>query len=413
MTRKRQIKSTESTTTSEETEDDEVLEELPTEVKKKGKDEAPVKTLAEIRADKLKDVMGAVGKKYGAHALASVGIASYRPVARISCGILQIDKALGGGIPKGRISMFIGDFSAGKTEKILRTIADAQSRSAVNNQYIWEEMPEAERIPYRCLFVDMEGTFDAPWAKQLGVDTEALVLARPQTLEEGADILLSALQSGAFDLVALDSIAQMVTEDESESSMDEPTMGTAAAKKNNSMFRRIQSTLNRLYKENDGAMVPTVLFTNQIREKIGVKWGDKTTLPGGRGQEFYATCIIQCWAEGVDFFDTERSMPKSGTFGFKIKKNKISAARAEGKYDMALGDDPSGKFKAGDVLEGRVVYDFAEKLGFLGKKTQPDHYFCFDDKFKTQREVYAKWFYVRENYAVLKKEILRVLCPKQ
>lgn len=424
MTRKKLSKSTPSTTISDENEVDasensssaDASAALTKKSKKSKEDEEPVKTFAEQRADKLQAVMGAVSKKYGAHALAGVGKASYRPLIRFSCGILQIDQGLGGGIPKGRVTMFVGDYSAGKTDKVLRSIADAQKRSAINNLYLWEEMPESEQVPNNCLFIDMEGTFDGLWAQHLGVDIERLSLSRPETLEEAADILLVALQSGAYDVVALDSIAQMIPEDEAESSMDEKSFGTAAAKKNNSMFRRIQSTLNRLYKESEGgagAQPPTVIFTNQTRDKIGVMWGDKTTMPGGRGQEFYASCIVQCWAEGVDHFDDEKSMPKSGRFGFKVKKNKSAPARIEGKFVMALGDDPSGKFKGGDVLEGQYVYETAEKLGIIGKREKPDRYFCFDDEYKTKRELTLNWFYDRQKYLILKRAILKILCPKQ
>jgi recombination protein RecA len=354
----------------------------------------------------------AVSKKFGKGAINLASETSYKSIPRISSGIFNLDYALGGGWPKGRVSLITGNYSSAKSRVLYGAIADAQNRSRINNRYLWEEMPEEEKAPNRAILIDAEGSATKEWMEACGIDISTLYVARPQTQEEAAEILISAVQCGEFDFIGLDSLAQLMPEEEIEETMDEASYGTKAAKNNGKMFKKVQSHLNRYQKEG-GTTLPTVILINQVRDKIGaMAWGKKTTLPGGRAQEFYATIIAEFWGGSVTFMDKEKTQPKTQEYGFKIEKNKSAPPKANGSFLMALNDDPNGLFKQAQVIDHRIIYSWGEKVGVI-MKDEKSGYICLGNKYERQKDLIETWVYNEKNAHVLKREIMKRLIPKQ
>jgi protein RecA len=381
--------------------------------KTKKKEEKPL-SFAEKRANATKTHLEALGKKYGDGAICIAANSTYRSVPRLSSGLLDLDRALGGGFPRGRVSLVSGNWSSCKTRIALSVIADAQKRSVINNKYLWEDMPEEERVPYSCCFIDVEGALSPSWAADCGVDLEKLMLARPKSQEESAEIAITAVSSGAYDLVIIDSLAQMMVESEAEAAMDDATTGMGTPKKNNTMFRKIQIHLNRLSQDVETEdILPTVIVLNQIRVKIarGPSWGaPQSSRPGGVGQDFTASCIVALWPASVEYFDTDKQFPKMANFGFVIEKNKVSTPKIHGEFVMAVADDPKGSFKAGEYLEKTAVENYAGQLGWMHNE---GGYYWRGEKFQRKMDLTAKYFDDKKVFALIKRDILDVLCPKK
>jgi len=389
------------------------------EEKKKGraKKEEPAKpSFLAARQARQAEHLAAVRKKFGEGSLKLASNAEYQTIPRFSTGILALDWALGGGIPRGRMSVISGGWSSSKTRTALSLIADAQNRSVINGKYLWENMPEEERVPFNCAFVDAEGTFSPAWAQGCGVNLETLQLSRPLNQEEAAEIMVSAVSSGVYDLIVLDSLAQMMSADDVESAMDEKSYGTASAKKNNEMIKKMQAHLNKFNEgkvEGAQGVLPTVIIINQLRDKIGAfGFGPRKTRPGGVGQEYWSSVIIEMWGAKVEYFDTEKEFPKWGNFGFKIEKNKVSTPKIEGGFVMAIADDPEGTFKAGEFLEVKQVWDLCERFGIINK-TENGKWDFKGEVFDTKKEAKDKYFKDKKIFSIIKRDILGILCPKQ
>lgn len=227
------------------------------------------KKMAEEVAKAKKEIRSRINEEYGEGSSFCAAKRKNIIVPRISSGSLELDHALGGGYPRGRMIISWGPKSSNKTTAMKRAIADAQKRDRLSNKYAWQmEKDELEYfMPMHCAWVDIEGTFDFAWAESIGINLAELEYTRPQTHEEGIDIVQSYAQSGIYDVIVVDSIAAFTPQDEVEEAAAKQFVGVGA-RLNNKMFRKLQAVLNERAKI-DHRTVPTLFFINQERYKVG------------------------------------------------------------------------------------------------------------------------------------------------
>jgi len=279
-------------------------------------------------------------------------------VSVIPTGSLAVDIALGvGGIPRGRITEIYGPESSGKTTLCLHTIAEAQARGGI------------------CAFVDMEHALDPNYAERIGVDVNNLYIAQPDTAEQALEITESLIRSGALDVVVLDSVAALVPKAEIEGEMGDSHVGLQA--------RLMSQALRKLagaIKSSNSAMI----FTNQLREKIGIMFGNPETTSGGRALKFYASVRIdirriQAIKQGEDVIGNRTRV--------KITKNKVASPFRQAEFDIMYNE---GISKEGDICELGVSMGIIEKRGA---------FFRYNDGMLGQGRENAKQF-LRENPAI-------------
>lgn len=356
-----------------------------------------------MRAHAVKGVLAKFGS--GSSGMASEN--SHKVHPRISTGIFILDYALGGGWARGRINLAWGTKSSSKTTSFLRAVGNAQKMDAVTNKYLFELTPKETdaSVPMSCAYVDVEGTFDESWATGVGVDTTNLTLSRPQTAEEAIEIVEAYLNSG-FDVVVIDSLAAMIPNAELEAAMDENHVGLQA-RLLGKMFRKIQGSINKAAK-GDPMMAPTVFIVNQLRHKIGIFYGPSDVKPGGVSQDFFSTIEVKFMTGQMAFYDPkDKTLPKHVEFPFKVEKNKVSPPKIQGSYCMQLVDDDDIKLRAGDIDDLKQVFEFAEKLGIYAKKE--NKYWMYGEAFKTKGEIVDKFYMDRNQYALLKRDVLNKL----
>jgi recombination protein RecA len=297
-------------------------------------------------------------KRFGEGTIMRLGDAQHLRVNVVPTGSLAVDLALGiGGIPRGRITEIYGPESSGKTTLCLHTIAEAQARGGI------------------CAFVDMEHALDPVYAERIGVDVSNLYIAQPDTAEQALEITEALVRSGALDVVVLDSVAALVPKTEIEGEMGDSFVGLQA--------RLMSQALRKLVgaiKNTDTAMI----FTNQLREKIGVMFGSPETTTGGRALKFYASVRIdirkiQAIKQGEEVVGNRTRV--------KITKNKVAPPFRQAEFDIMYNE---GISKAGDIL------DLGVSMGIIDKRGA---FFRFKDGMLGQGRENAKQF-LRENPAV-------------
>lgn len=376
-----------------------------------------VETAIEKRAKLQSDIRAAINKQYGAGTASKASTREYVGAPRISSGSFSLDHALGGGWPRGRMIISWGQKSSNKTTAFIRAVADAQKRDSRTNRYIWTMTAEeqAEAMPCSIAWIDSEGTFLEEWALNFDVDLSNLELIRPESQEEAIDVLDSLTRSGLYDVLVLDSLAAMTPIAEIEGSASTNHVGVAA-RKNNLMFRKLQAGMNKIAKE-EKRIAPTLMIVNQVRQKIGVMFGDNKIKPGGNGQDYYSSVEVFFWASKLDYWDAEtKKVPKTITFNFKIEKNKVAAPRVNGSYQQALSDHPNGQWKIGNVIEIAEVMEFAGKLGIYtededdkGKKI----WCMYDEVFQRKKDVMEKYCIDPKNFSLLKEDLMKKMFPRQ
>ena len=271
-------------------------------------------------------------RRFGDGTIVRLGDASHLAVEVIPTGSLTVDIAIGvGGIPRGRITEIYGPESSGKTTLCLHVIAEAQKRGGL------------------CAFVDMEHALDPRYAEQIGVNVETLYVSQPDTGEQALEIAEALVRSGALDVVVVDSVAALVPRAEIEGEMGDSHVGLQA--------RLMSQALRKL----SGAIKSSnvaVLFTNQLREKVGVMFGNPETTSGGRALKFYASIRL----------DIRRlqSIKQGGeTIGNRVKvrvtKNKVAAPFREAEFDMMFYE--GGISKAGEIVDLGVELGIIDKRG--------------------------------------------------
>ncbi len=249
----------------------------------------------------------------------------------ISTGCLSLDVALGvGGVPRGRIVEIYGPESGGKTTLALHIVAEAQKNSGY------------------AAFIDVEHALDPEYAKVLGVNTEDLLVSQPDTGEQALEITETLVRSGALDVIVLDSVAALVPKAELDGEMGDSHMGLQARLMSQAL-RKLTGTVSRSN--------TCVLFINQIREKIGIMFGNPETTPGGRALKFYSSQRLEIRRITTIKNGTD---PVGNRVRVKVVKNKVAPPFKMAEFDIMYGQ---GISYIGDVLDLAVTGDIVQKMG--------------------------------------------------
>lgn len=280
----------------------------------------------------LKLAVSSINKKFGDGALMRLGDSKKMEVSFISTGSIAVDLALGvGGFPKGRIIEVYGPESSGKTTLCLSAVAEVQRQGGT------------------AVFVDVEHALDPRYAKVLGVDIDNLMISQPESGEDALNIIETLIRSGAVDIVVLDSVAALVSKTELDGEMGDTTVGLQARMMSQAM-RRLTSAINRTQ--------CICLFTNQIREKIGVMFGSPETTPGGRALKFFASQRLDIRRIG-QIKESSGKVTGNRT-RVKVVKNKVAPPFTECEFDIMYNE---GISESGSLVDLGVEQKLLDKKG--------------------------------------------------
>ena len=277
-------------------------------------------------------VLEKMDKTYGKGTVMKMGDNAVEEVEVIPSGSLGLDIALGvGGYPKGRIIEIYGPESSGKTTLTMHAIAEAQKQGGI------------------AAFIDAEHAFDSIYAKKLGIDVENLIISQPDNGEQALEIADNLIRSGAIDIVVIDSVAALTPKAEIEGEMGDSKMGLHARLMSQAL-RKLTATISRTK--------CTVIFINQLREKIGVMFGNPETTTGGNALKFYASVRIDIRRSGSPIKVGEDAV--GNRVKVKIVKNKVAPPFKNTEFDIMYGE---GISKIGEILDLGVEFDIIKKSG--------------------------------------------------
>ncbi len=281
--------------------------------------------------DILKDTLKSIQKQFGEGAVMKLGDRTDVSIDTFSSGSMQLDLALGvGGYPRGRIIEVYGPESSGKTTVALHAIAEVQ------------------KLGGRAAFIDAEHAIDPGYAKKLGVKIEELILSQPDSGEQAMEIADLLVKSGAIDLIVVDSVAALVPQAELEGEMMDAQMGMQARLMSKAL-RKIAGNLNRTS--------CSIIFINQLREKVGIMFGNPEVTPGGRALKFYSTIRLEvrrteAIKEGTELIGNKVTI--------KVVKNKVAPPFRSAAIEILYGQ---GISREGELLDLAVQFDLLKKAG--------------------------------------------------
>ena len=290
-----------------------------------------VETKDAKKAQALNDAIKQIEKQFGKGSVMKLGDRAAVDVAVIPTGSLTLDMALGiGGYPKGRIIEIYGPESSGKTTLTLHAIAEVQKQGGT------------------AAFIDAEHAIDPVYAKNLGVNIDELILSQPDSGEQGLEIAETLVRSGAIDLVVVDSVAALVPQVELDGEMADQQMGLQARLMSKAL-RKLSGVMNKAY--------CAIIFINQLREKIGVMFGNPETTTGGRALKFYSSVRVEIRRSEAIKNGTEIVGNK---VNIKVVKNKVAPPFKSTQVDIIYG---KGISRDGEVLDLAVDKDIVDKSG--------------------------------------------------